>query len=140
MAVQEESEFSLLLDGVRGRAKSSPLAFRREQPDVGPGAAPALGCAPSAITVAAGPGGEHTRSGMVSARGRNAPSDRGSKRRTFSLAMMRLDAEEAPQAGRDATGDAQRVSLAKMAWYYHAHLASCPGMQLLRHWIALNRQ
>lgn len=37
--------------------------------------------------------------------------------------LIWLDARSAPIAGRDATGGAQRVSLAKAVWYYHTRLA-----------------
>lgn len=35
MVVQEESEFSLLLDGSHGRAEVSPVVSRRDQPGAG---------------------------------------------------------------------------------------------------------
>lgn len=38
--------------------------------------------------------------------------------------VARLNAEDAPRAGRDATGGAQRVSLAKMVRYDRTHLAN----------------
>ena len=45
------------------------------------------------------------------------------KRRYVSLTLMRLDAAKC-QAGWDAMGNAQRVSLAKMVLYYNTHLAA----------------
>jgi len=45
------------------------------------------------------------------------------KRPDVSLAQGRLNADDAPQAGGDATGNAQRVPLAKVAVSYTAHLA-----------------
>jgi hypothetical protein len=46
------------------------------------------------------------------------------KRPDVSLARRWLNAGDAPQAGRDATGGAQRASLAKMVLYYSTQLAA----------------
>ena len=55
--------------------------------------------------------------------GRSLPAG-GDPALSIRLHLRRLDRErEAPRAGRDATGGAQRASLAKVSWYYHEHLA-----------------
>lgn len=44
---------------------------------------------------------------------------------------------ESIKAGRDATGGAQRASLAKIARYYRAHLAICTNLQICdKGWLA----
>lgn len=86
MAVQEESEISLLLDGVQGSAEGSLAASMRGQHGGVPRATPAFGCAPSAITMVAGPAGDDGWSGWVSGGAGTPPPERDE---TADVSMMR---------------------------------------------------